>query len=216
MPATNEPEKSEYEIRVKAETRELLRKVVKRSGKTQDEFMTSLLEVYDTFNVFSPNWRKRIEAAERAGKWHLQREEYYKDKDRCASFREADEKWKCIVGRIDKTPMIRILAEEKIDALNLCEGCTVTLEPKLKIREYRKRIENLEGKIVGMENVELVVPICRAVGILSGDSTGFFKCQERQMKFADIEKFCKIKHHGKPCIFFEGRIVGVGRKRDET
>ena len=78
MPATDDPEKSEYEIRVKAETRELLRKVVKRSGKTQDDFMRSLLEVYDTFNVFSPDWRKRIEAAERAGIWHLQREEYYK------------------------------------------------------------------------------------------------------------------------------------------
>lgn len=201
-------------IRATPATIKLLRKIMRKRTDSQDDFMFKLLELHGALDLLEDGWQKRFQASMRAGDWQLQRERHLAQKEKCAGLREADEKWKCIFGREEKTPMIRLLAENRRDALNLCEGCTLTLEPILKNKEYRERIKQLEREIEGRANVEYKIPICRAVGILSGDSTEFSRCQEHHMRAVNIKTFCKIKNAGKPCNFFEERLIGIGEKLD--
>lgn len=214
MGRTSRKKDPEKYIRSDLKTINLLRKIMKKRSGSQNDLVYLLLEVHETLDLLEENWQKRFQASVRAGDWQLQREKHLIDKEKCLGLREADGKWKCIFGREEKTPMIRLLAENRRDALNLCEGCTLTLEPILQNKAYREQIKQLQMELNAREQITFKIPICKAVGILSGDSTEFSRCQEYHMRAVNIEKFCKLKNDGKPCIFFEERLAGIGERLD--
>lgn len=204
-----------YVIRGKSKTKELLRKITKNSGKTQDQVMWLLFNLHDTLDLLADGWKERLAAAERVGAWQLQREKHFAKSDRCLGFREADGKWKCIAGREEKTPMIRILAEDYDDALNLCEGCQLTLEPIRKNREYRKQIDDLEDRLQRKVSVKYKVPICHKGAILNEDSTEFSSCPKHKGENVSIANFCKIYSSGLPCMLYAERVIGLADGESE-
>ena len=207
---------AEYPIRATPETVELLRRITRNSGKSQDQIMFLLFNLHDTLDLLEEGWQERLAAAERVGAWQLQREKHFAKSDRCLGFREADGKWKCIAGREEKTPMIRILAEDYDDALNLCEGCQLTLEPIRKNREYRRQIIDLEERLDRRVSVKYKVPICHKGAILNEDSTEFSSCPKHRGENVSIENFCKKYSSGLPCALYAERVIGVADSESEV
>ena len=206
--------KGDY-IKADPEIKRLLRKITKHSGKSQLQVMTILFNLCDVYDFLKEDWQERLEAALRAGDWQLQREKHFANKNRCLGLREADQKWKCIQGREGKIPMIRMLAENREDALNLCEGCTLTLEPILQNKEYQKQIAHLQDRLNQKASVTYKVPICHKGATLNEDSTEFSGCPKHPGENVSIEKFCKVYSSGLPCMLYAERVIGVSDSESE-
>ena len=111
--------------------------------------------------------------------------------------------------------MLRILAEKREDALNLCEGCTLTLEPILQNKEYQKQIANLQDRLNQKASVTYKVPICHKGATLNEDSTEFAGCPKHKGENVSIQNFCKVYSNGLPCMLYAERVIGVSDSESE-
>ena len=111
--------------------------------------------------------------------------------------------------------MIRILAEDYDDALNLCEGCEVTLAPILKNYELQEKIQQLERTLKATVGVTFKAPICHKGAVLTAEGTEFRSCPKRpSAKTVSIENFCrKQTSEGLPCpLYAEIPIIVADRE----
>ncbi|MHA2052705.1 MAG: hypothetical protein ACXACY_22900 [Candidatus Hodarchaeales archaeon] len=184
-------------------------KISESLGIPMKECIATLIDMGDKFDLLRPEWQKKINAALKQGDRVLQRIEHTEDKNKCGGLREADNKWKCIIGRKKQTPMIRYLALNRNDALNLCEGCIITLEPVLKVEEQAQTIKDLEGKLETSSNVKFKIPKCNKGAILNDDATEFRNCPKASYKSVSVEKFCKVYTNGLPCMLYAESVIGV-------
>ncbi len=199
-------------VRIDGDHHKILRKLVKRSGKTQGEIFELLLEITDENDLLNPEWDTRLTASLERGKWIIQWKNWSESNDDCEGLRGVDQKWKCIQGRKNKTPMIRLLGADYDEARNLCEGCEITKARTAETEGLREKVITLQAKLRHRADIVYRVPVCEAVGILNSDSTLFSRCQEYNMRAVNIEKFCKIKNNGDPCGWYKESIVGVGEE----
>ena len=200
-------------VRLSEETIEKLRKMAKHSPQDQKEIVATLVDMNEIHDLLRPDWKKRLDASLRRGMWQLELEKHQASQERCDSLRGADEKWKCIVGRKKKTPMIRILAENRSDALNLCEGCEITKARNAELEEYARQIKTLQQEIQTKNDVTFKVPICHKGATLNEDATEFRGCPKSSAKEpVPIATYCKVLSGGLPCMLYAERVIGVGEK----
>lgn len=202
-------------VRLPEETIQLLRRLAKKTGKTQPWILETLLDMAEVHDLLNEDWQERLTAALEKGMWHLERKRHLNSKEKCAGLRDADRKWKCIQGRKDLTPLIRFLAEGYDDALNLCEGCTVTLDPILKNYELQEKIRELEESLDVAAGVTFKAPVCNRGAILTADGTEFRGCERgvgRQHKTVSILKWCKVYENKLPCYSYAEIPMVADRK----
>lgn len=199
-------------VRLSKETHAILRKVVKHTGKTQDDIMHTLIEMADFHDLLNEGWQDRLTAALEKGMWHIAQQKHFENKKRCSGLRSADRKWKCIQGRYQNVPSIKILAEDYDDALNLCEGCEVTLEPILKNYELQEKILTLEQKIKARVNVSFKAPICQKGAVLTADGTEFRSCPKTTEKTVSVKTWCQKYSRGQPCALYGEVVIAVADK----
>jgi hypothetical protein len=202
-------------VRISEESLKILRSIARKSGLEQKEIMGILLEMCQQHDLLNPDWQERLNAALKKGMWQLERKRHLENKERCAGLRGADQKWKCIQGRINKTPMIRILSENHEDALNLCEGCTETLDPVLENIEHKKTIAKLENRLKARSDQKFKAPICNRGAILTNDGLEFKTCPARSYdKPVDIKTWCKVFNRDTPCYSYAEIVIGVAEGKE--
>lgn len=203
-------------VRLPEETIQLLRKLAKKTGKTQPWILETLIDMADVHDLLNEGWQERLTAALEKGMWHIQRRKHFESKEKCAGLRAADRKWKCIQGRPNQTPMIRNLAEDYDEALDLCEGCVVTLEPILKNYELQERIAQLEKTAQVKANVSFKAPICHKGAVLTADGTEFRSCPKTSEKTVSVENWCKKYSNGLPCQLYGEVVIAVADKASQN
>jgi hypothetical protein len=197
-------------VRIDDDAKEKLIKYAQRTGMKNRVILNTLIDMCDQFDLLSPDWTDRINAALAKGSAVIQRSRL-QEIEKCDGLRKADGKHKCIQGRPDKTPMIRILSEDLDEALDLCEGCTLTKDPILQNIEYQKRITVLEMQLKAKSDFKLKAPVCERGAVLDNDGTAFKGCP-RSSNPVSIKNFCMILKNGLPCGLFRTVILGVGKK----
>ncbi len=203
-------------VRLPEETIQLLRKLAKKLDKSQTWIIENLLDMADVHDLLNEGWQERLTAALEKGMWHIQRRKHFESKEKCAGLRAAEKKWKCIQGRPNKTPMIRNLAEDYDEALNLCEGCTETLEPILKNYELQERIAQLEKTAQIKASVSFKAPICHKGAVLTADGTEFRSCPKTAEKTVSVENWCKKYSSGLPCQLYGEVVIAVADKASQN
>ena len=143
---------------------------------------------------------------------------HLESKEKSQGLRAADKKWKCIQGRPNQTPMIRNLAEDRDDALNLCEGCTETLQPILKNYELQEKIQQLERKLQTTVGVTFKAPICHKGAVLTAEGTEFRSCPKRpSAKTVSIENFCRQQtSESLPCPLYAEIPISVADRESQV
>ena len=200
------PEKLIHRIRTQA----------RRKDMTQIKLLEKLIKIQEVNDLLREDWSKRLDASLKKGMWHIAQQKHFENKKRCDALRAADEKWKCIHGRYQKTPMIRILAEVYEDALNLCEGCEVTLAPILLNYELQGKIQQLENKLEARAGVTFKAPVCNRGAVLTADGTEFRSCPKRpSAKTVSVFKFCKVLSNGTPCQLYAEIPISVADRESQ-
>ena len=217
----NMPTKSRKgtQVRISESVYDQLRKLVKHTGDTQTEVLETLINMATVHDLLRPDWQDRLTAALKKGMWHIQQQEHFESMKKCSGLRAADEKWKCIQGRYQKTPMIRILADNRDDALNLCDGCKVTLEPILLNYELQGKIQQLENRLEARAGVTFKAPVCNRGAVLTADGTEFRGCERgtgRQHKTVSIEKWCKVYENKTPCYSYAEIPISVADRESQV
>ncbi len=203
-------------VRLPEEPIKLLRKLAKKTGKSQIWVLSRLLTMADVHDLLNEGWQERLNAALKKGMWHIAQQKHFENKKRCDALRAADEKWKCIHGRYQKTPMIRILAEVYEDALNLCEGCEVTLAPILLNYELQGKIQQLENKLEARAGVTFKAPVCNRGAVLTADGNEFRSCPKRpSAKTVSVFKLCKVLSDGLPCQLYAEVPISVADRESQ-
>lgn len=203
-------------IRLNEDSVKILRKLAKKTKKTQLDILEKLLTMAEVNDLLRPDWEERLTASLEKGMWWLERKKHLESKEKCAGLRAADRKWKCIQGRPNQTPMIRNLAENRDDALNLCEGCVVTLEPILKNYELQERIAQLEKTIQVKANVSFKAPICHKGAVLTAEGTEFRSCPKTSEKTVSVANWCKKYSNGLPCMLYAEVVIAVADKASQN
>lgn len=204
-------------VRLPEETINLLRKLAKNLDKTQPWILERLLIMADTHDLLNEGWQDRLTAALEKGMWHLENQKHFENQGACAGLRAADRKWKCVQGRPNKTPMIRILAEDYDEACGLCVGCMVTQEPILKNYELQEKIQQLQKTLNAQGSVTFKAPVCNRGAVLTADGTEFRGCERgtgRTHKTVSIKTWCKVFENRSPCYSYaEIPIVADGESQ---
>lgn len=199
-------------VRIDGDHHEVLRKLAKRSGKTQPKIFELLLDLADQNDLLNPGWAKRLNASLERGKWIIQWKKWSESNEDCEGLRGVDQKWKCIQGRKNKTPMIRLLGADYDEARNLCEGCEITKARTAETEGLREEVITLQTELRQRADIVYRVPVCKASGVLTGDSSGFTRCIKKRAGSVDVEKFCKMRNQSKGCEFYKEVVVGHGAK----
>lgn len=206
-------------VRLPEETIQLLRNLAKKTGKTQPWILETLIDMAEVHDLLNEGWQERLTAALEKGMWNIQQRKHFESQEKCAGLRAADRKWKCIQGRYQNVPAIRILAEDYEDALNLCQGCTVTLEPILKNYELQEKIQQLEQNLAVAAGVTFKAPVCNRGAILTADGTEFRGCERgtgRQHKTVSILKWCKVYENKLPCYSYAEIPISVADRESNV
>ena len=205
-------------VRLPIDLIERIRDQVKNRPETQIEYIEKLVKLQEVHDLLRPDWQKRLTAALEKGSWYLSQQKHFENKEKCDGLRAADKKWKCIQGRYQNTPMIRILAEDYVDALNLCEGCEVTLAPILLNYELQGKIQQLENRLKARAGVTFKAPVCNRGAVLTADGTEFRGCERgtgRQHKTVSIETWCKVYENKTPCFSYAEIPISVADRESE-
>lgn len=210
-------------IRLAAEDMPLLRKLLhrfktakKKPNATQGDLVHWLLDMAETHDLINEGWMDRLDAALEKGMWHIAQQKRFENKKACQGLRGADNKWKCIQGRYQNTPAIRILAEDYDDALNLCEGCVITLEPILLNYELQGKIQQLESNLEAAAGVTFKAPVCNRGAVLTAEGTEFRSCPKRpSAKTVSVQKFCKVLSNGLPCQLYAEVPISVADRESQ-
>lgn len=201
-------------VRLSEETINQLRTLSKNLNYTQPFILATLIDMCAEYDLLNKDWIERINAALARGSEIIQAQRLEDLENRCDSLRYADKNHKCVVGRIDKTPMIRILAADLDEALDLCVGCKISLDPILKNIEHERTIEDLEIKLKSKAGATFKAPICNKGAILTNDGLEFRGCPKTDMgRNVSVEKWCKVYSRGLPCQLFAEIQIAVDSKR---
>lgn len=211
-------------LRLEAEDMQLLRKLLhrfqtakKQPNATQGDLVHWLLNMAETHDLINEGWMDRLNAALEKGMWHIAQQKHFANAEKCSGLRVADQKWKCIQGRHERTPEIRILAEDYDDALELCEGCKVTLEPILKNYDLQAKIQQLERSAEIQAGVTFKAPICNRGSVLTAEGTEFRGCPKRpSAKTVSVAKFCKVLSDGLPCALYAEIPISVADRESQV
>lgn len=204
-------------VRLPEETIDQLRTLSKKLNYTQPFILATLIDMCAEYDLLNPDWIDRINAALARGSEILQAQRLENLKDRCNGLRYANKNHKCIMGRKDMTPLIRILAPDLDEALDLCVGCKLTLDPVLKNYALQEKVQQLEARLKGQVGQKFKAPICNRGAVLTNEGIEFRTCPERSFdKPVSIEKWCKVYSHGLPCPAYAEVVMGVANKKSET
>jgi hypothetical protein len=198
-------------IRIPVDKKEQLRKVVRRVKLSQVDVLATLIDMADQHDLLREDWQKRLNAALRAGDRELESEAYHQDPDRCPAMAKGDKKYKCVWGRHQKTPEVRILEEFYQNSKNLCMSCGITLGMRLENEGLKQKVADLEEE---RERIEFKLPICHKGAIVNKDASEFSGCPRHINKNENVSvaKFCKVYRTGTPCFSFAERVIGIGEK----
>ena len=199
-------------VRIEEDSKELLIKLTQRYGKDMKIILGTLIDMCDQHDLLKKGWEKRLTAALKKGRREIENLKFEEDADRCPAIVKGAEKYKCVWGRREKPPTIKILEKEYEASKELCFGCKRTLAINEQNREYLRQIQQLEFNLKAKSEMTYKVPICGDVGRLNEDATIFTSCRENNGNAVYIEEFCKVKNEGEPCKWYTESIVGVGRK----
>ena len=210
-------------LRLPAEDMQLTRKLLhrfktakKKPNATQADLIHWLLTMCETHGLINEGWMDRLDAALEKGEWHIQQKRHFESKEKCSGLRGADQTWKCIQGRFQTTPMIRTLAKDYDEALGLCDGCKVTLEPILLNYDLQAKIQKLERSAEIRAGVTFKAPVCNRGSVLTAEGTEFRGCPKRpSAKTVNVEKFCKILSDGLPCQLYAEIPISVADRKSQ-
>ena len=180
-------------------------------GLTMKVVLSTIIDLCVDYDLLKTGWDERLNAAMDKGEIKIKRDELAKLKNKCAGLFYADEFYRCIQGREDKTPMIKKLAKDISEAIEACAGCGETKVIRLENLELRNKVSVLENKLGEKSNQTFKVPVCNSGAILSKDGTEFRDCRRSPRAPVIISEFCMKRANGLPCAMFARSIIGVGK-----
>lgn len=199
--------KKQSSISLSTQHKELYEKLAKSTKIPQKIIAEYLIDIAVKYDLMKPGWEDRLkEADEKRTAVKL------RNKADCPALRELDEVWKCVWGRDGKTPDIKKLAPDYSDALDACEGCTITLKIKMREESYQEQIRVLEYKLQTRQTDKYKVPVCQQGATLSIDCLDFTGCPKNQGKPVSIKDYCQKLNQGQGCAVYVERVLGVGEK----
>ena len=209
------PEPVDYgkTVRIPTEHREQLRKVSKRIGLAQSHILGTLIDMADVHDLLRPDWQKRLKAALLAGDREIESDKYFEDPNRCPAIAKGTSKYKCIWGRKEKTPEVRVLEEFYEASKELCKACKITLGMKAETAGLREEVKHLTHELEIKEKVVFKVPICHKGATLNEDGTEFTNCPKHRHESVSVAAFCKVYQNKLPCMLFAERVIGVGETK---
>ena len=201
----------EFAIRVEEDAKKKAIALSQRYGLTMKVVLSTLIDLCVDYDLLKPGFDERLNAAMDKGEIKIKRDELANLKNKCAGMFFADEFYKCIQGRENKTPMIKKLAKDLSEALEGCAGCGETKVIHLENLELRNKVSALENKLGEKSNQTFKVPVCNAGAILSKDGTEFRDCRRSPRAPVIISEFCMTRANGLSCAMFARSIIGVGK-----
>ena len=201
----------QFMIRVEKDARDKAVALAQRYGLPMKSVLSTLIDLCIDYDLLKPGFGERLNAAMDKGEIKIKRDELAKIKNRCAGLFFADEFYKCIQGREDKTPMIKKLAKDLSEALEGCAGCGETKVIRLENLELRNKVSVLENKLGEKSNKTFKVPVCNAGAVLSKEGLEFRGCRRSPRAPVVISEFCMKRADGLPCAMFARAIIGVGK-----
>jgi len=201
----------EFIVRVEEDAKKKAIALSQRYGLTMKVVLSTLIDLCVDYDLLKPGFDERLNAAMDKGEIKIRRDELANLKNKCAGMFFADEFYKCIQGREDKTPMIKKLAKDLSEALEACVGCGETKVIRLENLDLRNKVSALENKLGEKSNQTFKVPVCNAGAILSKDGTEFRDCRRSPRAPVIISEFCMTRANGLPCAMFARAIIGVGK-----
>ena len=201
----------EFKILVEKDAKDKAIALSQRYGLPMKSVLSTLIDLCVDYDLLKPGFGERLNAAMDKGEIKIKRDELDKLKNRCAGLFFADEFYRCIQGREDKTPMIKKLSKDLSEALEGCAGCGETKVIRLENLELRNKVSVLENKLGEKSNQTFKVPVCNAGAILSKDGSEFRDCRRSPRAPVSIKEFCMKRENGLPCAMFARAIIGVGK-----
>ena len=199
--------RKQSQVRLSPEHKELLVKLAQSTKFDQKTIMGILIDLAVEHDFMVSGYEDRIKEADKKRTGVTLRK-----KTDCPALRELDEVWKCVWGRDGKTPDIKKLAPDYSDALDACEGCTITLKIKMREESYQEQIRVLEYKLQTRQTDKYKVPVCQQGATLSIDCLEFTGCPKNQGKAVSIKEYCQKLNQGQGCAVYVERVLGVGEK----
>ena len=184
-----------------------------RYGLPMKSVISTLIDLCVDYDLLKPGWDTRLNAAMDKGEIKIKRDELAKLKNRCAGLFFADEFYRCIQGREDKTPMIKKLAKDLSEAVEGCAGCGETKFISKENVDLKSKVKSLESILQEKSNQKFEVPVCNKGAVLSRDGLEFKNCWRSPKTPVSVKSFCMIRQNGLPCSMFVKAIIGVGKTK---
>lgn len=127
-------------VRIASDANEKLIKMAQRYKYTKRVAFNLIIDRGTDLDILSHEYTELYEALKNAGEIQLSKNRFegLKDAPKCMDY--VDGWYKCVVGRLNKTPEIKKLSQDVDEALSICHRCK---EGRVKIMEHAKiRLEN--------------------------------------------------------------------------
>lgn len=182
----------------------LLETLAKRHKLTQKVIVGTLVKMCDKYNLMAGEWESRLVADEEKEE---KQGDYTRQDATCEAFVFGDKMHFCVWGQEGKPPLIKKLAKNEVEALDMCAKCVKTLELKDKL-------VTLEMKLA--KGMVYDIPSCKMGGQLSTDGKKLYcKDPKKAAQYRDVNKFCKVVNRGANCEYLTWTKIAVkGKKPD--
>ena len=201
----------EFVIRVEEDAKKKAIALSQRYGLPMKAVLSTLIDLCVDYDLLKPGFGERLNAAMDKGEIKIKRDELDKLKNRCAGLFFADEFYRCIQGREDKTPMIKKLSKDLSEALEGCAGCGETKLISKENVELKNQVTNLEMRLKEKSNQTYSAPVCNYGARLGIDGLTFRGCRVSPGKPVSVQEYCMKRMNGLPCAMFAKAIIGVGK-----
>lgn len=201
----------EHKIVVEEDAKKKAIALSQRYGLTMKVVLSTLIDLCVDYDLLKPGFDERLNAAMDKGEIKIRRDELANLKNKCAGMFFADEFYKCIQGRENKTPMIKKLAKDLSEALEGCAGCGETKFISKENVELKNQVTNLEMRLKEKSNQTYSAPVCNYGAILGIDGLTFSGCKVSRGKPVSVQEYCMKRMDGSPCYMFAKAIIGVGK-----
>lgn len=193
-------------IHVESDAKDKAIKLSQKYKMSMKAVVSTIIDICDNYNLLEPGWQERLNAAAEAGEKQIDKNRYMGLDDTCPALGYVGEKWKCIWGRDQNTPIIKFLAEDLDDALTACARCNRTRDIKNQIDKLQKEVTDLRAE---KRAAVIKVPVCEYGAVLGDEGKTFSGCQRRKGQKVSIAGYCKVYRNGLPCQMYREKAIAA-------
>lgn len=165
-------------VRIASDANDKLIKMSQRYKYTKKVAFNLIIDRGSHLDILSHEYTELYEALKKEGEIQLNKNRFegLKDAPKCMDY--IDGWYKCVVGRLNKTPEIKKLSLDQEEALSICRKCK---EGRVKIMEHAKiRLENkrllAEAEYERINGKVYMIPACERGAKPNEDLTSMLKC----------------------------------------